>query len=71
MFPQLRAMHADELRKRVSNGCVMPKSGTAESLLAHPTGSNNNAIGPPRGKERFGPAERHARLDSRPHMASG
>jgi hypothetical protein len=71
MFLQLRAMHADELRKRVSNGCVMPKSGTAEHLLAHPAGSNNNAIDPPRGKEMIGPVERHARLDSRPHMANG
>jgi len=29
MFVQLRTMHADELRKRVSNGGVLPKSGTA------------------------------------------
>jgi hypothetical protein len=28
MFVQLRTMHADELRKRVSNGGVLPKSGT-------------------------------------------
>jgi hypothetical protein len=43
MFVQLRPMHADELRKRVSNGCVMPKCGTAEPLLAHSAGISNNA----------------------------
>jgi hypothetical protein len=39
MFLQLRTMHADELRKRVSNGCVMTKSDTAELRLAHPAGT--------------------------------
>jgi len=34
MFLQSRTIHVDELRKRVSIGHVMPKSGTAEALLA-------------------------------------
>jgi hypothetical protein len=36
MSLQLSMMHADELRKRVLNDRVMPKSGTAEPLLALP-----------------------------------
>lgn len=69
MFLQLRAMHADELHKRLSNGCVIPKSGRAESLLTHPTGINNNSAGSLGSKEIMGTTDCHARLDSRPHMA--
>ncbi len=70
MFLQSRTMHADELRKRVSNGCIMPKRGTAEPLLTHATGINNNAVDSRGGKEMMGTAKRQARLDSRPHMAN-
>jgi hypothetical protein len=58
MFLQLRTVHADELRKRVSIGHVMPKNGTAEALLAHPAGINNNAVGSLGGKEMMGTTER-------------
>jgi hypothetical protein len=58
MFLQLRTMHADELRKRVSIGRAMPKSGTAEPLLADPAGINNNAVDSLGGKETMGTKER-------------
>jgi len=44
MFLQLRTMQTDELRKRASISRVTPKRGTAEPLLAHPAGINNNAV---------------------------
>ena len=69
MFLQSRTMHADELRKRVSNGCVMPKCGTAEPVLANSAGINNNAVDSLDGKE-MGTAEGQVRLNSRPHMAN-
>jgi hypothetical protein len=70
MFLQSHTMHADELRKRVSSSCVMSKSGTAEPLMTHPAGISNNAVDSLGGKEMMGTTERHARLDSRPHMAN-
>jgi hypothetical protein len=70
MFLQLRTMHADELRKRVSNGCVMKKSDTAELRLAPSRRHNNNAVASLAGKEMTGTAEHRARLDIRPHMAN-
>jgi hypothetical protein len=36
MFVQLRTMHADELRKRVSNGGVWPKAARHNPLLTNP-----------------------------------
>jgi len=54
MFLQSRTMHADELRKRVSIGHVMPKSGPAEALPAHPAGISNNAVDSLGGKEMMG-----------------
>jgi hypothetical protein len=58
MFLQLRTIHADELRKRVSIGHMMPKIGTAESLRAHPAGISNNAVDSLGGKEMMGTTER-------------
>jgi hypothetical protein len=59
MFPQLRTIHADELRKRVLNGCGISEMGTVAPLLAHRAGIDNNVVNPAGGKEMTGTTARH------------
>jgi hypothetical protein len=65
----LPTIHAGELRKRVSNGCAVPRNNAAELLIAHAAGINN-AVASMGGKEMKGTTKRHARPDSQPQAAN-